>query len=59
MQMASSACLACSDALSASEWIATVGMPRALADRNTRHAISPRFATRIFLNMTNQLTYGA
>src|SRR5512143_1215246 len=36
---------------SASEWTATVRIPRRRAVRMTRQAISPRFAIRIFSNM--------
>src|SRR5580692_1368952 len=35
---------------SASEYTATVGMPRSLQAQMMRRAISPRFAIRIFLN---------
>src|SRR5512142_1484160 len=52
MQMASSAKRTWSDSASAVEWIATVAMPSSLQARMTRRAISPRFATRTFLNMT-------
>src|SRR3989337_2837862 len=37
-------------AASASEYATTVLMPRSRHDRRIRSAISPRFATRIFLN---------
>src|SRR6185436_13406649 len=51
MHTASSANLTCSDSESAVENTATVLMPSSRAARITRSAISPRLATRIFLNM--------
>src|SRR3954447_12488669 len=51
MQTASSASSTCRAFLSASEYTATVAMPILRAVLMTRHAISPRLAMRIFLNM--------
>ncbi len=47
MQIASSACWTCRARESASEYTATVLMPRRLQVRMTRQAISPRLAMRI------------
>jgi len=38
----------CIEFRSASEYTATVWIPKRLAERITRHAISPRFAIKIF-----------
>src|SRR3989442_5010663 len=51
MQTASSARRTCSDSRSASEKTATVSIPSSRAARMIRNAISPRLATRIFLNI--------
>src|SRR4051812_25632603 len=51
MQTASSANLTCSASASAVEWTATDARPISLQARITRSAISPRFATRTFLNI--------
>src|SRR5690606_25378999 len=48
---ATSACRTCCAVASASEYTATVAMPRRRQLRITRQAISPRLATRIRLNM--------
>src|SRR5258707_4969675 len=53
MQMASSAKRVCRLWRSASEYTATVRMPRSLAAQMTRSAISPRLAMRILLNITD------
>src|SRR6185312_7746588 len=50
MWYASSAFITCKAARSTSENTATVGMPSSRQARITRTAISPRLATRIFLN---------
>src|ERR1700692_870763 len=52
MQMASSAKRTCRRWRSASEYTATVLMPRSLQAQMTRTAISPRLAIRIFSNMS-------
>ena len=52
MQTASSAKRTCSELRSASEYTATVEIPSSLHAQITRRAISPRFATRILLNMS-------
>src|SRR5687768_2753275 len=51
MQMSSSAKRTCREFSSASEYTATVLMPSSRHAKITRSAISPRFATRIFLNI--------
>src|SRR5262245_37040461 len=51
MQTLSSASRTCMASASAVECTATVGMPSSLHARNTRSAISPRLAIRIFSNM--------
>src|SRR5688572_16130010 len=51
MQAASSAKRTCSESRSTSLWTATVLMPISLHVQMMRHAISPRFAIRIFLNL--------
>src|SRR5581483_415152 len=53
MHTASSANRTWSELRSASEYTATVEMPSSLHAQMTRRAISPRFATRIFLNMVS------
>src|SRR5262245_29725929 len=55
MQTASSAKRTCREFWSAWEYTATVGMPSSLQAQMMRSAISPRFATRIFLNITGLL----
>src|ERR1700733_1790344 len=52
MQMAWSANRTCKLLRSASEYTATVWMPRSLQAQMTRTAISPRLAMRIFWNMS-------
>src|SRR5262245_25115843 len=52
MQTASSAKRTWRPLASAVEWTATVRMPSSRQARMTRRAISPRLATRTFLNMT-------
>src|SRR5580693_7730021 len=52
MQMASSANRTCRLLRSASEYTATVLMPRSLQAQITRTAISPRLAIRIFWNIS-------
>src|SRR5215203_1002556 len=52
MQTSSSANRTCSEFSSASEYTATVLMPSSRQAQMTRSAISPRFAIRIFLNMS-------
>src|SRR5690606_14245626 len=44
---------------SASEWTATVSMPRRRAVAKTRRAISPRLATRILVIISGLLGFGA
>src|SRR5258707_15473202 len=56
MQTLSSASRTCMASASAVECTATVGMPRSLQARNTRNAISPRLAIRIFSNMAVRMT---
>src|ERR1043166_2365685 len=51
MHTLSSARRTCMASASAVECTATVGMPSSLQARNTRSAISPRLAIRIFSNM--------
>src|SRR6185369_11622833 len=51
MQAASSAKRTCSESRSTSLCTATVLMPISLQVQMMRHAISPRFAIRIFLNL--------
>src|SRR5438093_12576183 len=51
MQTASSAKRTCSESRSASESTATVSIPSSRAARRIRRAISPRLATRLFLNI--------
>src|ERR1700677_1908183 len=51
--MASSAKRACRLLRSASEYTATVRMPRSLHAQITRRAISPRLAMRIFSNIAS------
>src|SRR5215475_13456988 len=51
MHTASSAYLTCNAFRSASEYTATVAIPNSLHAQMTRRAISPRLATRIFLNI--------
>src|SRR6185369_17270387 len=51
MQAASSAKRTCSESRSTSLWTATVLMPISLHVQMMRQAISPRLATRIFLNL--------
>src|SRR3989475_6105482 len=53
MQRASSANRTWSELRSASEYTATVRIPSCLQAQMTRRAISPRLATRIFLNGTD------
>src|ERR1035438_9097938 len=53
MQMASSAKRTCRLWRSASEYTATVRIPRSLQAQMTRTAISPRLAMRILLNRTD------
>src|SRR5689334_15152802 len=50
MRFASSASATCNALRSASEYTATVRMPKRFAVRITRHAISPRLAIRILRN---------
>src|SRR5579863_7148515 len=52
MHTASSAKRTCRARASTSEWTATVFSPSSRQARRTRSAISPRFAIRIFLNIT-------
>src|SRR5689334_22728768 len=52
MQTASSANLTCSASASAVEWTATDLRPISRRQRITRSAISPRLATRTFLNFS-------
>src|SRR5688572_9280494 len=52
MRTASSAMRTCSASASASEWTATVAIPILRAVLMTRQAISPRFAIRIFPNIS-------
>jgi hypothetical protein len=59
MLTASSAMRVCTAYLSASLNTATVGMPRRLAVRITRHAISPRLATSSLLNSGAALSRGS
>src|ERR1044072_1621772 len=51
MQAASSAKRKCSESRSKALWTATGVMPLSLQVQIMRHAISPRFAIRIFLNL--------
>ena len=51
MQTSSSAKRTCSEFSSASEYTATVLMPSSRQAKMMRSAISPRLATRIFLNI--------
>src|SRR5690606_11278274 len=51
MKTASSASRTCMASASAVEWTTTVWMPSSLQARNTRSAISPRLAMRIFWNI--------
>src|SRR3954462_7488015 len=51
MRYASSARLTCSASRSSSEYTATEAIPISSSARKTRIAISPRLATRTFLNM--------
>src|SRR5687767_2446388 len=55
MQTSSSANRTCSEFSSASEYTATVFTPSSRHAWITRSAISPRFAIRIFLNMSRGL----
>ena len=57
MYTASSAIFTCFALRSASEYTATVLMPMRFAVLNTRQAISPRFATRIFLKGSSARRY--
>src|SRR4051812_16678864 len=50
MHTAWSANFTCSASASTVEWTATLSMPSSRQARITRRAISPRLATRIFLN---------
>ena len=52
MQIASSASRTCKAPASASEYIATLAIPKRRAVRMTRQAISPLLAMRIFLNIS-------
>src|ERR1700747_3390666 len=51
MQTTSSEKRTCNEFRSASEYTATVAIPSSLHAQMTRRAISPRFATRILLNI--------
>src|SRR5262245_22120961 len=53
MHTLSSASRTCMASASAVECTATVAMPSSLQARNTRNAISPRLAIRIFSNMAS------
>src|ERR1700722_31147 len=55
MHTLSSARRTCMASVSAVECTATVAMPSSRQARNTRNAISPRLAMRIFLNMMLRL----
>src|SRR5262252_5409370 len=55
MQTSSSANRTCSEFSSASEYTATVRTPSSRHAQMMRSAISPRFAIRIFLNMSGGL----
>src|ERR1700739_532727 len=55
MQTLSSARRTCMASVSAVECTATVAMPSSRQARNTRNAISPRLAMRIFLNIMLRL----
>src|SRR5262245_59383973 len=54
MQTLSSASRTCMASASAVECTATVAMPSSLQARNTRNAISPRLAMRIFSNIESE-----
>src|SRR5262249_3758581 len=59
MHTASSAKRTCKEFRSASEYTATVPIPSSLQAQITRRAISPRLATRIFLNIGWRLLLAA
>src|SRR5262244_625301 len=59
MHTASSAKRTCKELRSASEYTATVPIPSSLQAQITRRAISPRLATRIFLNIGWRLLLAA
>src|SRR5579859_4493367 len=59
MHTASSAKRTCKEFRSASEYTATVPMPSSLQAQITRRAISPRLATKIFLNIGWKLLFAA
>src|SRR5262249_25515117 len=59
MHTASSAKRTCKEFRSASEYTATVPIPSSLQAQITRRAISPRLATRIFLNIGGRFLLAA